>query len=373
MKKVIALVLSLVMIVGIAMLAACQPKDEKPAATDTPAATEEPGTDTETPAEPGDDTAVDGKSYTLATCVKLIGIGWFDRMDTGIKEFADETGHKTFLQGPPEADAALQNQILEDLIAQKVDAICVVPFSPEACEPVLKKAMEAGIVVISHEADNLVNVDFDIEAFDNYAYGAELMKLLAAAMGEEGKYATSVGSVTAKSQNQWEEGGVEYQKANYPNMELVERKLETYDEQKNAEEIMTELLTKYPDLKGFQGATSQDAPGAAQAVEKLGLIGKVSVVGTSMPSIASKQMESGSLTAMGLWDPAKAGQAMDKLAVMCLDGQRDEIKAGLDLGIEGYNSLVYNEKKTEDKEKYLYGAAWIFITDPADMANYPGL
>jgi simple sugar transport system substrate-binding protein len=156
-------------------------------------------------------------------------------------------------------------------------------------------------------------------------------------------------------------------------MELVERKLETYDEQKNSEEIMTQLLTKYPDLKGFQGATSQDAPGAAQAVEKLGLTGKVFVVGTSMPSIASKQMENGSLTAMGLWDPGIAGKAMDKLAVMCLDGQRDQIVEGLDLGYEGYDNLVYNQEKTEDKEKYLYGSAWIFITEAADMANYPGL
>lgn len=373
MKKVLAMLLCLTMMVSLVMLAACQSDTEE--TTKAPAETTKAPAGEETTEAPGEETtaAPGGDSYTIATCVKLIGIGWFDRMDTGIKEFAEETGNTTFLVGPPQADAALQNQILEDLISQDVDAISVVPFSPEACEPVLKKAMEAGIVVISHEADNLVNVDFDLEAFDNYAYGAELMKLLAEAMNFEGKYATTVGSVTSKSQNQWEEGGVTYQEENYPDMELVERKLETYDEQKNSEEIMTQLLTKYPDLKGFQGATSQDAPGAAQAVEKLGLTGKVFVVGTSMPSIASKQMENGSLTAMGLWDPGIAGKAMDQLAVMVLNGERDQIKEGLDLGYKGYDNLVYNQEKTEDKEKYLYGSAWIFITEAADMVNYPGL
>ena len=177
---------------------------------------------------------------------------------------------------------------IQDLIAKKVDAICIVPFSPEAVEPVLKQAMEKGIVVIGHEADNLVNVDFDIEAFDNYAYGAELMKILGEKMGGKGNYATTVGAVTAKSQNQWEEGGVTYQEKNFPDMKLVERKIETYDEQKKAEEIMTELFKKYPDLTGFQGATCQDAPGAAAAVEKAGLIGKVHVVGTCLsPSQAN--------------------------------------------------------------------------------------
>jgi simple sugar transport system substrate-binding protein len=313
-------------------------------------------------ADAQDDTATEDKTYKIGVVVKLIGIGWFDRMNEGLEEFSAETGHEVFMMGPSEADAAQQVQILEDLIAQNVDAICVVPFSPEACEPVLKRAREKGIVVISHEADNLVNIDYDIEAFDNYAYGAELMKVLGEQLGGEGKYATTVGAVTAKSQNQWEEGGVTYQEENFPGMELVERKLETYDEQKKAEEIMTELLKKYPDLVGFQGATSQDAPGAAAAVEKAGLIGKVHVVGTSLVSIAGKYLESGALDAIGFWDPADAGKAMCQLAVMCLDGRQDEIKEGVDLGISGYNSLQYNLEITDNQEKYLYGSAWVFVT-----------
>ncbi|MGB9553800.1 MAG: substrate-binding domain-containing protein, partial [bacterium] len=78
------------------------------------------------------------KQYKIATVVKLDGIAWFERMREGVKKFAQDTGHEAFLVGPPKADAALQVQIIEDLIAQGVDAICVVPFSPEAVEPVLK-------------------------------------------------------------------------------------------------------------------------------------------------------------------------------------------------------------------------------------------
>jgi simple sugar transport system substrate-binding protein len=39
----------------------------------------------------------------------------------------------------------------------------------------LKKAREQGIVVISHEASNQENIDYDIEAFDNAAYGVHFM------------------------------------------------------------------------------------------------------------------------------------------------------------------------------------------------------
>jgi simple sugar transport system substrate-binding protein len=128
--------------------------------------------------------SVTKKKYTIATVVKVDGIAWFDRMRAGVKQFKADTGHDTWMVGPSQADAAAQVQIIENLIAQKVDAICVVPFSVEAVEPVLKKAREHGIVVIAHEASNLQNSDFTLEAFDNRAYGAKLMEVLGKSMGE---------------------------------------------------------------------------------------------------------------------------------------------------------------------------------------------
>lgn len=369
MKKILSWVLVMCMVFVFAGLAACgsSSADQKTTAdqksTEEKKVTEEKKTtDGQKPAAEEKKTAP-GKKYKIATVVKLTGIGWFDRMNEGLQKFAKDTGNETFMVGPQKADAALQVQLIEDLIAQKVDAICVVPFSPEAVEPVLKKAMDQGIVVISHEADNLKNTNFDIEAFDNYAYGAMLMDNLAKAMNYEGEYATTVGSLTAKSQNQWEEGGVARQKEKYPKMKLVAEKIETYDEQKKAYEKMREILKAHPNLKGFQGATSQDAPGAALAVEEMGLTGKVHVVGTSMVSIAGKFLESGSLETIAFWDPADAGYVMDKLAVMVLDKKSGDIKDGMDLGVKGYDKIQLKNNK------YLYGAAWVTVTKD-NMKDY---
>ena len=121
-----------------------------------------------------------GKKWQIATVVKVDGIAWFDRMRAGIEQFGRDTGHDAWMVGPSQADAAAQVQLIENLIGQGVDAICVVPFSVEAVEPVLKKARERGIVVVAHEASNLVNADYVIEAFDNRAYGAKLMEELGA-------------------------------------------------------------------------------------------------------------------------------------------------------------------------------------------------
>ena len=128
----------------------------------------------------------DSGKLVIVTVAKVDGIAWFEKMREGVNRFSQNTGHDAFLVGPANADAAEQIQIIEGLIAQQVDAICVVPFSVEAVEPVLKKARSRGIIVISHEASSQENADLIIEPFDNAEYGRHLMDHLAKRMNEEG-------------------------------------------------------------------------------------------------------------------------------------------------------------------------------------------
>ena len=141
---------------------------------------------------------------TIVTVVKVTGINWFNRMDDGVKQFAkDNPGVNAYQTGPGRADAAQQLKIIEDLIAKKVTAIAVVPYDPPTLEPALKKAMDRGIKVVTHEADNAKNTMVDIEAFDNTAYGAGLNERLASCMHDDGKWVALVGSLGSRSQVQW--------------------------------------------------------------------------------------------------------------------------------------------------------------------------
>jgi simple sugar transport system substrate-binding protein len=305
--------------------------------------------------------AQDGGPYSIATVVKLSGVPWFDRMEEGVERFNEETPHEAFQVGPAQADAALQVQMIQDLLARDLDAITVVPFSPEAVIPVLNKAQEQGIVVVTHEASNLDNVAYDLEAFQNDAYGEHFMKRLAECMNEEGQYAVFVGSLTSKTHNQWVDAAIAYQKEHYPNMELVGSKNETYDDQQRAYQKTQELLRTYPDIAGFQGSASTDTAGIGLAVEQAGLQDRTCVVGTSLPSISGQYLETGAVDMISFWDPALAGYAMNKVAVMVLDGK--SIETGDDLGIEGYESV-------EVKGNVIYGEAWVDVT-AENMDAYP--
>jgi simple sugar transport system substrate-binding protein len=296
------------------------------------------------------------RPYTIATIVKLDGIAWFARMREGVEKFGKETGHKCFLLGPAQADAALQVQIIEDVIAQGVDAICVVPFSVEAIEPVLRKARSQGIVVVSHEASNQANADAIIEPFDNFAYGAHLMDHLARHMGEQGQYAVFVGSLTSKSHNEWIDGAIARQKEKYPHMELVTERIEEYDNQNTAYEKTKELIKAYPELKGIQGSASTTAAGAGLAVEEKGLQNKLAVVGSGLVSQCRQYLASGSTKLISFWDPADAGYVMNKIAVMLLEGKK--LTNGADLGVPGYTQL----RQDPEKPTLFYGSAWVDVT-----------
>jgi simple sugar transport system substrate-binding protein len=306
---------------------------------------------------PKDISAKATKKYTIATVVKVDGIAWFDRMRVGVKQFGADQGHDTWMVGPSQADAAAQVQLVENLIAQGVDAICIVPFSVEAVEPVLQKARQRGIVVISHEASNLENTDYDIEAFDNHAYGAKLMEHLAGQTGGAGDYVATVGSLTSQSQNEWVDGAVAYQQQHFPKMHQVTRRIETYDDATTDYNKLKEVLTTYPDLRGIIGGPMPTSAGAGRLIAERGLKGKLFFSGTGLVSVAGQYLKNGDLDYIQFWDPAVAGYAMNILAVMAL--AKKPIKPGLDLGLKGYESIKANDSK---RPNVLYGQGWVGVT-----------
>ncbi|HKK48823.1 MAG TPA: autoinducer 2 ABC transporter substrate-binding protein [Alkalispirochaeta sp.] len=297
--------------------------------------------------------------YEIVVVPKDSSNPWFVRMEEGVDEYAEETGMNVYQRGTAEIDATLQAQLIQDLIAQGVDAIAVVPVDVVSIEPVLAQARDAGIVVVSHEGAALENVDYNIEAFSNAGYGAFIMDNLAEAMGEEGLYTTMVASLTVGAHNEWADAGVAHQRATYPDMQLLEEqpRVESQDNGDVAYNVAMELFNAYPDLKGIMGTSSFDAPGVARAIEELGLEGEAFTSGTGLPLDNAELLESGIVQSLTLWDPAEAGKAMVSLAVMLLEGE--EISEPVDLGIEGYDAMTFREEGS----KTLEGEGWIVINE----------
>jgi simple sugar transport system substrate-binding protein len=304
------------------------------------------------------------KKIRIVTVVKRTGIGWFERMEEGIKQFAAQNGVDATMTGAEDADPQKQADIVRKLIGEKPDAITVVPNSPEALEEVLKAARAAGIKVVTHEASNQVNTDVDIEAFDNLAFGSHLMDELASCMGGSGKYVAFVGHNTARSHVRWATAAYERAAQKYPKIVRISAPVETAERMETAYQEAKDLLANHPDLEGFEGSSVVDVAGIGRAVREAGLQGRTCVMGTSLPSVAGEFLDDGAVDKIFLWDPLVAGQVQVKLALLLVKGEK--IGPGLDLGLPGYGNL----KAIPGTPHGLAGSGWITI-DKSNVGQYP--
>jgi len=305
-------------------------------------------------------------SQTIVTVVKVSGIPWFKRMEEGVKEFGESSpGVSTSQAGPSEAAGAPQRQLIEEVMAKKVDAIAIVPTDPAAIEEVSKRAMQRGIVVVTHEADNQKNTMADIEAFDNAAFGASLNERMAQCMGNTGKWTSFVGTRGSRTHLQWADGGAANARK-HPGMMLVDARNESHDDADKAYEKAKEILKKHPDIKGFQGSASSDVIGIGRAVEEAGLQATTCVYGTGLPHRTAALLESGAVKGIGFWDPKNAGLAMNRVAKLLLD--KKPITHGMDLGVPGYNKVIV--KKRAGSGLLIIGKADV-IADKSTYKAYP--
>ncbi|MBR8183418.1 substrate-binding domain-containing protein [Burkholderia ambifaria] len=280
----------------------------------------------------------------IGIVAKIGGIPWFNAMDAGIRKRAAQLGVKAFMVGPTSADPALQVRAIEDLIAQRVDVIGVVPNDAKVLEPVLQRARAAGIKVITHESPNQQNVDWNFELASAKGFGEAYAKRLASVMGGKGEYAVFVGSLTVPLHNAWADAAIAYLKANAPGMTLVGDRYGVAEDVDASRKTALDLMRAHPNLKAILAFGSQGPVGAARAVAERQAKGKVVVLGPFSPGQGRRLVHEGVLTGGYMWNPEQAGEVFVTLGTMLANGQPVKDGATIPgLGVvhpEGHNLIV---------------------------------
>jgi simple sugar transport system substrate-binding protein len=280
---------------------------------------------------------------TMGVVVKIGGIPWFNAMETGIKEAGAELGVDATMIGPTSADPALQVRAIEDLIAKGVDIIGVVPNDEAALEPVLAKAMAAGIKVISHEGPGIKNKDWDFELASVKGFGETHARMLAEAMGGEGEYAMFVGSLTVPLHNAWADAAIAYLKTNYPKMTLIGERYGVAESVDDSRNTTLDLMAANPKLRGILAFGSQGPIGAGRAIEERRMNGKFFVLGPFSPGQGRKLVKSGAILGGFMWNPAEAGRVFVRIGKMLADGKAITDGTTIDgLGAVQPNTATHN-------------------------------
>lgn len=331
-KKLFSTLMAAVMVTS--LLAGCGSKTEE--TTTKPETTQEKEADASTTDDKATTETKSG-SYDIVVMPKLIGIPYFTQTGEGAKKAGEELGLNVIYNGPTTADAAEQVKMLEDYITQGVDAICVAPNDAAALDPVLKKAREAGILVLDWDTEATKDlVDASVHQIDDKELGEHLAQKLVDYMGtEEGEYAIITGSLSASNLNTWIGYAKDYMETKYPKMKLVTDPIGTDEKQTEALSKTKDLIKAYPDLKGIIAVSTPAPIGAAQAIAELGLQDKVSVVGTAVKEDCKEVLADGSLDLGCLWNTQDLGYLTVAVAKSLLDGNK--LSDGME--VEGFGKI----------------------------------
>jgi rhamnose transport system substrate-binding protein len=266
-------------------------------ATATPApATAAPATATKAP-------------LTFALVPKNLGNPFFENANKGAQEAAKELGVTVLFQGPATADATQQIQVLNTLIAQKVNGMAISADDKDALVPVGKQAMAAGIPVVSW--DSQIAKDgrtLHINQAEVAGIGEIMAKESLDLTGPDGgDIAVLSATSSAANQNSWIAAMKEsLKKPEYAKLNLVDVVYGDDDATKSYNEALG-LFTKYPNLKVINAPTTVGIAAAARAVTDKSLIGKVKVTGLGLPSEMRGYVVSGACPEFALWNPVDLG------------------------------------------------------------------
>ena len=280
------------------------------------------------------------KVFKMAFIAKYATSNWGQRQGKGVAQFRQQFGHDVVYDAPEAfGDSAAQISLVESYIAQGVDAIIVVPIDVVAIEPAFKRARDASIVVITHEAAMCENIDYDVEAVTAENFGRRGLSLITEQLGDrKGTYVYFVGTFTNGAHNQFGDAAEAYAREHHPNLTVAPR-VESGESIDGAYARTVELIKTYPDLVAIQGSSASDLPGASNAVEEAGLSGRIVLGGVAIPSQVSPYLESGTLKHGITWDPQNSAFACCVAAMKVLQGET--ISTGTSLG-PSYESVTVN-------------------------------
>ncbi|MBM3499845.1 MAG: sugar ABC transporter substrate-binding protein [Armatimonadetes bacterium] len=316
--------------IGLAVLGGCPkapPTTETPVAVQPPPPLEAPAPQAAAGEMPDFGELKPSKPYKVALIMKTMSNPFFQAMERGAKEEAGKLGLELSSQAAEkETDDEKQAGIVENAIAQKVDAIVIAPADSKTLIPALLKANAAGIPVIN--VDNRIDAQAAQEAGlklvtfigpDNAAGAEKAARHLFEAMGGTGKAAMLEG-IRGVDNAENRKRGFERALADFSGIELADSQSASW-ELEQGDTVFTNMLTAHPDITGLFCANDMMALGAIRAIEAAGQPGKILVAGYDNLEAAQEKLKSGALLCTIEQHPDLMGAYGVRCAVALLEGQ----------------------------------------------------
>ena len=266
----------------------------------------------------------DEGKLSVGFLLKSKGNQYFVACEKGARAAAEELDIDLRVDGPISADPAKQNEIVENWITDGLDVIVAACENKDSISTALRKAQEAGIKVVTYDADAQSDArSFFANQATAKGIGEKLIDTTAELTGGEGEYAIITGTLTSANLSEWIDHLKARQASAHPGMKLVD--IRPCDDNKDkAQQEATNLLSAHPNLKAIVSVCSPGVPGAAEAVKQAGKTGDVKVVGLGLPSENRAYVKEGVTQAVILWNPEDLGYLAVRAGVALKKGELEK-------------------------------------------------
>jgi len=258
------------------------------------------------------------KKPRIALIMKSLANEFFMTMEKGAREHqrAHAEQYDLVVNGTKdELDMGRQTELVDQMIAQRVDAIVIAPADSKAQVAVCKKAQDAGIIVVNidNKFDDAILADKGVKVPfvgpDNRKGARIVGEFLAKQLSAGDPVAIVEGVPTAFNAQQRKLGFEDAMSA--AGMKIVTSQSAGWEMAK-ANQVVAAMITEHPDLKAILCANDSMALGAVAALRAANKADTVYVVGFDNISAAHDLVKEGKIL-------ATADQHADQLAVFGIE------------------------------------------------------
>lgn len=250
----------------------------------------------------------------------------------GVERAARELGVDAVMVGPVGAAADQQVAELENLIQAGVDGIAVSSASTDALAPVINRALDMGIPVVTYNTDNPTSHRLAFAGQDLVQSGRDAGELIAQVLGGKG----NVMITTLDAAAQWSldrESGAREALANYPGIKVVST-INTGTEPQQIYASIENAMLANPNVDGILSLECCSTPAAGEYVKRNNLSAQVKVVGFDLLPATVGLVQEGIVSATIDQNPEQQGFEAVRLLVDILNGKA---VSDVDTGVKVYD------------------------------------
>jgi ribose transport system substrate-binding protein len=247
---------------------------------------------------------------------------FWQSVQAGAIAAGQELGVDVVWNGPAqETEYGRQIQIVDSMIARRVDGLAVAATDRTALVAPIERATKAGIPVTVFDSGVDSENILTFVATNNYEGGQMAARKLAELVRGQGDVAIVMNAPGSGSTMDREKGFEDAMAKEFPNIRIVARQYGMSDRAK-ARDAAENILSAQPGLVGMFGSAEPSSVGAALAIKARGLTDKVNLVAFDSTEGMVADLKTGVIDALVVQDPFRMGHETVRTLVDALNGKK---------------------------------------------------